>query len=81
MSAVPVHHESYDEAGLITLGQNIPSQARAIYVGGAGNIMMVVRGSGSVVPFMGAVAGTVIPFAPESIESNGTNATNLVWLG
>ena len=53
--------------------------ARAIYVGGAGNIA-AVQHDGTVVNFIGAVAGTVLPIAVRRINSTNTTATNLVAL-
>ena len=52
---------------------------RGIYVGGAGNIV-VVKPGGSTVTFSGALAGTIIPIQAIRVNSTSTTATNLVAL-
>lgn len=52
---------------------------RAIYVGVAGNIA-VVRHDDTVVSFVGAAAGSVIPITYKRINATGTTATDLVAL-
>lgn len=52
---------------------------RAIYVGGAGNIV-AVRMDGATVTFTAATAGSVIPIRYSRINSTNTTATALVAL-
>lgn len=52
---------------------------RALYVGGAGNLV-VVTVDGNQVTFSGAVAGTVIPVQVVQVRSTSTTATNIVAL-
>ena len=52
---------------------------RAIYVGGAGNLAVVMKG-GDTVTFFGAVAGSVIPIRAARVLATGTTATSLVGL-
>ena len=55
------------------------SIARAIYVGGAGNVV-AVRHDGTTVTFTGVQAGTVLPVACRRINSTSTTATSIVAL-
>jgi hypothetical protein len=52
---------------------------RAIYVGGAGNVV-AVRHDGTTVTFTGVQAGTVLPIAVRRINSTSTTATGIVAL-
>lgn len=52
---------------------------RAIYVGGAGNVV-AVRHDGTAVTFTGVPAGTVLPIAVRRINSTSTTATAIVAL-
>jgi hypothetical protein len=55
------------------------SICRAIYVGGAGNVV-AVRHDGTAVTFTGVPAGTVLPIACRRINSTSTTATAIVAL-
>lgn len=52
---------------------------RGIYVGVAGDVVVVPR-SGSAVTFKGAQAGSVIPVRGKRVNSTNTTATDLVGL-
>jgi len=52
---------------------------RAIYVGGAGNVVAVTY-LGNTVTFSGVPAGTLLPIACRRINSTSTTATNIVAL-
>lgn len=53
--------------------------ARGVYVGGAGNVAVVLR-SGTAVTFVGALAGSVIPVQCIRVNSTNTTATSIVAL-
>lgn len=53
--------------------------ARALYVGGAGNVV-AVRHDGTTVTFTGVQAGTVLPIAVRRVNSTSTTATSIVAL-
>jgi hypothetical protein len=55
------------------------SICRAIYVGGAGNVV-AVRHDGTAVTFTGVPAGTVLPIACRRVNSTSTTATAIVAL-
>lgn len=52
---------------------------RAVYVGGAGNVV-AVRKDGTAVTFVGVTAGSVLPIRVSRINSTNTTATNIVGL-
>jgi hypothetical protein len=52
---------------------------RAIYIGGAGNVVVRITGEASVT-FQGLAAGTILPIRCDRVLATGTTATNLVGL-
>lgn len=54
-------------------------EADAIYVGGAGNAV-VVRPDGTTVTFSGLLAGNIYSIKSDRVNSTGTTATNMVAL-
>lgn len=71
----------YEYAEAITPSNTvaITGVARAIWVGGAGNIVAVMQ-NGDAVTFNGATAGSLIPIRFVRINATNTTATNLVAL-
>lgn len=53
---------------------------RAIYVGGAGNISVILGDDSAAVVMTGALVGTILPLCAKIVKSTGTTATNLVAL-
>ena len=53
--------------------------ARAIYVGGAGNMVCVLE-SGTAITFTGVLAGVVYPIRCKRINSTSTTATLMIAL-
>lgn len=53
---------------------------RAIYIGGAGTVIVDFVNSGSSISLVGTTAGSTIPIRVKRIRSTGTTATNLVCL-
>ena len=58
---------------------DLDTLTRAVYVGGAGNLV-AVRHDGTAVTFTGVPAGTVLPIAVRRINSTSTTATAIVAL-
>lgn len=58
---------------------NLPVGCRSVYVGGAGNIVLVSRG-GNTVTFTAIPAGSVLPVMPMRINATNTTATLIVAL-
>jgi len=52
---------------------------RALYVGGAGNLVAVMY-DGTAVTFTGVPAGTLLPIAARRVNSTSTTATSIVAL-
>lgn len=59
---------------------DLTTPARALYVGGAGNIALVCTRGGPTVSFVGVAAGTVLPVFTYRVLATGTSATNIVAL-
>lgn len=55
------------------------SMARALYVGGVGNVTLVTA-LGATVTFTAVPAGTTIPLRCARVNATGTTATNMVAL-
>lgn len=53
--------------------------ARAIYVGGTGDVT-VEDGNGNAVTFKAVPAGVTLPFVTNRVHATGTSATNLLAL-
>lgn len=58
-------------------GSNLTRAARALFVGGAGDIKVDTLG-GDTVTFTGVVAGSILPVRILKVYSTGTTATNIV---
>ena len=63
----------------ITLDQDTSRIARGIYVGGDGDVTLLMADD-STITLIGVVAGNFYPFAFKQVTSSGTTATNLVAL-
>jgi len=53
--------------------------ARALYIGGAGNLAVITDG-GNTVTFTGISAGSILPVAIARVLATGTTATNILAL-
>jgi len=58
---------------------DLPRVARALYVGGAGNVSLVTLG-GTTVTFRALAAGALLPCSATRINATGTTARDLVAL-
>lgn len=59
--------------------QDLPQGSRAIYVGGTGNLA-VVMWDGATVTFNGMAAGYPLPIRARTILTSGTTATGIIAL-
>lgn len=55
-------------------------EARALYVGGAGDVAVRMTDDDSDVTFSGVAAGTVLPISVKRVNSTNTTATNILGL-
>lgn len=53
---------------------------KALYIGGAGDVVLRGVNSGSDVTFVGLAAGTILPVRASHVRATGTTATNIVAL-
>ena len=79
-----MQEKSWRRAAAITPHDTNPSitgHPTAIYVGGAGNIVMRLIGASTTsVTFTGVPAGTVLNVEPSAILATSTTATNMLAL-
>lgn len=52
--------------------------SRALWVGGAGNLVVVMVGDSASVTFTAVPAGTLLPFRVKKVLATGTTATSIV---
>lgn len=58
---------------------NFTTAARALYIGGAGNVTLVTI-EGDVLAFNNVPAGTILPVATRRVNSTGTSATSILGI-
>ena len=58
---------------------NLTTPARALYVGGAGNLV-AINGAGDAITFTGVLAGSILPIRTTRVNSTSTTATSIVAL-
>lgn len=58
----------------------LSATTRAIWVGGAGDVAVLLEGDSSPVTLVGVPAGTLLPIAATKVLSTGTTATSIVGL-
>lgn len=54
--------------------------SRALYVGGAGDVTVILQKDTVAVTFVAVPAGTILPIAVKQLKSTGTSATDIVAL-
>ena len=59
---------------------DLTTAARGLYIGGAGNVVVDMVGTGSTITFTGVLAGTILPIRVTRVRSTSTTATNIVAL-
>lgn len=58
---------------------NFTNLAKALYVGGAGDVALVTSAGGAAT-FVGVPAGTVLPVKASRVNATGTTAANIIGL-
>jgi hypothetical protein len=59
---------------------DLATVARALYIGGAGNVVLDTAGGDTSVTFTGLAAGTILPVRVARVRSTSTTATSIVAL-
>ena len=72
------HVEVVDASG-DTSSTNMSRECNAIYVGGAGNVAVVLP-SGVAITFVGVPAGSILPVRAIRVNSTNTTATSMLAL-
>lgn len=72
----------YANAAVVTPSDtlDLATSARALYVGGAGNVTLDTVGGQAAVLVSAIPAGTVLPIRAQRVRATGTNATLIVAL-
>lgn len=73
------HAEKAVTVDVSSTNQEFALGFRALFVGGAGNVAVTMKGGGDVT-FTGVAAGTVLPISASMIKNSGTTATNMTAL-
>lgn len=80
-TAAPASSAPYVLGEVITPGTPYTNgPARAVWVGGAGNVVAIMWPSGTSVTFTAVGAGTLLPICTTDLTVTVTTATNLVAL-
>jgi len=58
----------------------LTTTTRALYVGGAGNVVVRLSGDTANVTLVGVVAGTILPIRAILVAATSTTATNIIGL-
>jgi hypothetical protein len=53
---------------------------RALYVGGAGTVVVNMNSTGSSISFVAVAAGSILPIRVDRVRATGTTATSIVAL-
>lgn len=61
-------------------GADLAVSTRAIYVGGSGDIVVILEGDATTVTFKSVVAGTVLPIRVKQLHAALTTATDIIGL-
>lgn len=71
---------TYGGAVAITTSDTVQQSYRAIYVGGAGDVAVVMEGGGAAVTFKAPPVGTILPVRTSKVMATNTTATLLIGL-
>jgi len=77
MANIMATDPGYDAAAVTPSDTTHIGNARALYVGGGGNIKLVTQ-AGTTVSFLGVPSGIVLPVGAQKVFSTDTTATSIV---
>ena len=61
-------------------GTDLTMSSRALWVGAAGNVSVILVNDSGAVTIVGVPAGSLLPFAVKRVRSTGTTAASIVAL-
>lgn len=61
-------------------GADLPEVVRALYVGGAGDISVILVGDSSAVVLVAVPVGSLLPIRVKRVRATGTTATSIIGL-
>lgn len=70
----------HSRAAAVTPNDSTIVNARALYIGGAGNVAIKARDTDVAVTFIAVPVGTILPVAAAIVMATNTTATNIVAL-
>lgn len=70
----------FASAAAITKSDSAANVYDAVYVGGAGNIAVILENDSAAVTITGVLAGTLLPIRTSKVMSTNTTATAMVGL-
>lgn len=70
----------YHSALAVTPSDSSAQSFSSLYVGGAGDVAVLMNGDSSPVTFKSVPAGTFIPLCVQKVMATGTTATNILGL-
>jgi hypothetical protein len=59
---------------------DLATAVRALYIGSAGNVAVILSGDTDAVTFVAVPAGTVLPITVKQVRLTNTTATNIIGL-
>jgi hypothetical protein len=78
----PIAYGPYVTAFAVTKSDDtvFSPPTRALYIGGAGNVAVIMNGDTAAVTFTAPVAGTILPLSVTKVMSTNTSASAIVGL-
>lgn len=71
---------NFQKAAAVTKSDVTALKLRGLYVGGAGDVAVILKGDTDAVTFKAVPVGTILPFSITKVMSTNTSATQLVGL-
>jgi len=74
-----INDQTASDASSVTPSDTTNVSAKALYVGGGGDVAVVTE-DGTTVTFSGVPAGSILPIRVQKVNSTNTTATSIVAL-
>jgi hypothetical protein len=73
-------YASAKQSGAVTPSDGTELNFNALYIGGAGNVVIKHTTSGDAVTYSSVPAGTILPIEGVRVMFTNTTATSIVWM-